>query len=201
VLHVTFDDAYTTIAPALAALERLGVPATVFVCSSYADDGRAVGVPELAEEARSHPEALRTTTWDGLAAFVERGVEMGSHTVSHPHLSSLSDSELERELSESRARIEDELRVACRFLAYPYGEHDARVRAAARRCGYEAAFALLRTAPSPVDRFALPRIDLYRHDNLARVALKTSRAARPVAVARLLARHDRPPSIRSLPLS
>jgi peptidoglycan/xylan/chitin deacetylase (PgdA/CDA1 family) len=36
-LHVTFDDAFRTVGNAMPMLERLGVPATVFACSDYAE--------------------------------------------------------------------------------------------------------------------------------------------------------------------
>jgi peptidoglycan/xylan/chitin deacetylase (PgdA/CDA1 family) len=172
-LHVTFDDAYRSVAIALPLLERLHVPVTVFACPSYADDGRPLAIPELAAEARAYPEELTTMTWNDLRGLVDRGVEVGSHTLSHPHLPQLSDSELGRELRDSRQRLQDELGRACRFLAYPYGEHDARVHAAASAAGYEAAFSLS-AKRNLLDRYALPRIAIWRRDGLPRVVLKTS---------------------------
>jgi peptidoglycan/xylan/chitin deacetylase (PgdA/CDA1 family) len=187
-LHVTFDDAYRSVANAIPILERLHVPATVYACPGYADEGRPLDVPELADEALAHPEELATMGWDELRGLVERGVEIGSHAVSHPHLPRLSEAEIEQELVDSRARLEDGLGRPCRFLAYPYGEHDARVRAAARRAGYVAAFALARTAPKSRDPFALTRVDIYRKDNAVTTTLKTSVLRRPVAALRRVAR-------------
>jgi peptidoglycan/xylan/chitin deacetylase (PgdA/CDA1 family) len=173
-LHVTFDDAYRKVLDAVPILRRLRIPATVFVSTSFADDGgRPLGVPELAGEAAARPAELATMTWDDLRALAADGVEIGSHTVTHAHLPTLSDTELERELRDSRARIEDELRRPCRFFAYPYGEHDPRVQEGARRAGYEAAFALA-AGSGRENRYALPRIDLYRRDSLLRATLKTS---------------------------
>ena len=172
-LHVTFDDAYTSVASALPALERLGVPATVFACASHADDGLALAVPELAADAAAYPAELATMNWSKLRELAERGVEIGSHTRTHPHLTRLSSEELDRELRESRARVEDELGRRCRFLAYPYGDEDARVQEAARAAGYEAAFALPGTA-SPLNVYALPRVGVYRRDGRLRVTLKTA---------------------------
>jgi peptidoglycan/xylan/chitin deacetylase (PgdA/CDA1 family) len=182
-IHVTFDDAFRSVVNALPILERLGVPATVFACAGYAEQGRPLDVPELAAEASAHPDELATMSWDELRALRERGVEIGSHTVSHPHLPQLSEAEIQSELTDSRARLEDELGEPCRFLAYPYGEHDARVRAAARRAGYAAAFALASTA-EPRDEFALSRVDLYRKDNRLSTILKTSMLRRPAAAVR-----------------
>jgi peptidoglycan/xylan/chitin deacetylase (PgdA/CDA1 family) len=170
-LHVTFDDAFRSIDAALPALERLGVPATVFACSDLADEGLPLAVPELAADAAAQPEELATHAWDRLRELAERGVEIASHTCSHPHLPRLGDDELDRELQESRARLEDELRRPCRFLAYPFGDEDGRVRAAARRAGYEAAFALPGDVAAP-DDFAVPRLGVWRRDTLPRLTLK-----------------------------
>jgi peptidoglycan/xylan/chitin deacetylase (PgdA/CDA1 family) len=171
-LHVTFDDAFRTVAAALPALERLRIPATVFACPGYADGGRPLAVPELTEAVARYPDELATMDWTALRELCERGVAIGSHTVSHPHLTELGDDELRRELVDSRARLEDELGGRCRFLAYPYGEHDARTRAAARAAGYEAAFALPGEAVRP-DPFALPRVGVFRRDGVPRLVLKT----------------------------
>jgi peptidoglycan/xylan/chitin deacetylase (PgdA/CDA1 family) len=190
ILHVTFDDAFASAATALEALERLRVPVTVFVVTSYAEDGRPLAVPELASEAAARPEQLATMDWDTLRAFVERGVEVGSHTETHPRLPALTGEELLRELRDSRARCEDELGRPCRYLAYPYGEHDARVRAAARRAGYELAFALTAGA-DPQDPYAFPRIDLYGYDGRLRAAVKTSALGRPAARLLWKTRHRR----------
>jgi peptidoglycan/xylan/chitin deacetylase (PgdA/CDA1 family) len=173
-LHVTFDDAFTSVARnAAPVLERIGVPATVFAAADFAADGRPLDVPELADEARAHPGHLATMRWDELRGLAQRGFEIGSHTVSHAHLRELGDEELRRELRDSRERCEAELERPCRLLAYPFGEHDLRVQAAVRHAGYEAAFAL-RAGTSRTNPFAQPRVDFYRGDSLARATVKTS---------------------------
>ena len=173
IFHVTFDDAFTSVANALPTLERLGVPATVFACAGYADDGRPLAVPELAAEAAAYPDELATMTWDQLRDLVNHNVEIGSHTLSHAHLTQLSDHELHRELRESRERIEAELGRRCPLVAYPYGDDDERVHRAARAAGYEAGFA----APGrlvPPSVHALPRVGVFRRDGLLRATLKTT---------------------------
>jgi peptidoglycan/xylan/chitin deacetylase (PgdA/CDA1 family) len=183
-LHVTFDDAFRSVRRALPALERLRQPATVFACSGLAGDGRPLDVPELAAALRDHREALETLDWDALRDLAERGVEVGSHTVDHPHLPRLGGEELRRQLEESRSRIEAELGRPCRYLAYPFGDEDERVRRAAEAAGYEAAFALP-GREHRIDRFALPRVGVYRGDSPVRWRLKTTAALRRPA-ARLL---------------
>ena len=177
-LHVTFDDAYKSIAGPLDLLERLGVPATIFASTAFADEGRPLDVPELAEDAIAHRDELLTMDWDELRALAERGFEIGSHTVSHPHLPRLSEAEIDRELRESRARCEERLGRTCRFLAYPYGEHDARVKVLAERAGYDAAFTLHGTREAE-GLYSIRRSHVYRGDSLLRATLKTSLVARP----------------------
>lgn len=175
VVHATFDDAYESVAAALPALEHTGVRATVFACTGFADEGRPLRVPELERVVDEAPQEFATMRWDQLRELAERGVEIGSHTVTHPHLPRLSDDALERELQDSREHVEDELGLPCRYLAYPYGDEDRRVREAAERAGYEAAFALPGRL-SPVDRFGLPRVDLYWADRGVRARAKLSPA-------------------------
>jgi peptidoglycan/xylan/chitin deacetylase (PgdA/CDA1 family) len=142
-------------------------------------------IPELADEARRHPAELGTLTWDELRAIAGDGVRVESHTLTHPHLPLLGEDELEHELRESRAAVERELDTSCRCLAYPYGEYDARVARVAREVGYHTAFALPGRLEG-TDRYALPRIGIWRRDRLTRFALKTSQPVR-----RLSSRHPR----------
>jgi peptidoglycan/xylan/chitin deacetylase (PgdA/CDA1 family) len=185
--HVTFDDAYRSISAALPILDRLNVPATIFACADFADEGGPLTVPELSKEAAATPHELATMTWDDLRGLAKRGIEIGSHTLTHAHLTRLGEAELLRELRDSRLRFEDEIGVPCRLLSYPYGEHDTRVRQAARRAGYRAAFGLFRDSPRQTDLYAFPRVDIYRRDNAIVTTAKTSRSYGPaLALLRLV---------------
>jgi peptidoglycan/xylan/chitin deacetylase (PgdA/CDA1 family) len=167
-VRVTFDDGFRNAASVFPELRRLGIPIQLFICSGYARDGRALAIPELAGD---DAEQLATMTWDEVRAHADDGVEIGAHTVSHPHLPTLGDGELARELRDSKTEIEDALGRPCLEFAYPYGEHDARVREAARAAGFERAFALAHGTWG--DPFELPRLDLYRIHNLPKT-LKAS---------------------------
>lgn len=73
-------------------------------------------------------------TWQQLEALggLERMCEIGWHTWSHRDLRTLSDEELEKELTPP---------WPMRYLAYPYGRFDDRVIKAVKKAGFEAAFA------------------------------------------------------------
>lgn len=177
--HVTFDDCYQNIRPALGLLRALDVPATVFACSSLADGGLPFSIPEVVGRADGCEHELDTMTWDELREWAGHGVEIGSHTVTHPHLPQLAHSDLVAELEESRRRSEDVLGLPCRYIAYPYGESNTQVRAAAKRAGYTAAFGLDEDRRSP-DLFAFPRVDIYRGTSAIRFRTKTSRIDGPI---------------------
>jgi peptidoglycan/xylan/chitin deacetylase (PgdA/CDA1 family) len=182
-LHVTFDDAYADVLDVLPLLADLGLPVTIFVSTAYADGGRPLAVPELAADAEAHPELLATMGWDTLRELARDGVEIGSHTVSHAHLTRLGDAELDGELADAKRRLEDELGRPARLLAYPYGEHDSRVHDAVRRAGYAAAFAQW-PGSSIRNPYALPRASVYRGESLRRLTLKTTRLGPALASVR-----------------
>ncbi len=171
-LHVTFDDAFASITQAMPILRRLDIPCTIFVCTDLATDGSVLSIPELG--ARSRNDELRTLNWKQLAELVDTGlVEVGSHTKSHAHLPRLSDQGLREEVAGSKAAIEENLGRQARYLAYPFGEEDGRVRREVERQGYLAAFG----APGRslrMDRFRLPRTGFWRDDSTLEQSVKTS---------------------------
>ncbi|HEX8156187.1 MAG TPA: polysaccharide deacetylase family protein [Solirubrobacteraceae bacterium] len=182
-LHVTFDDAFRNVASVLGTLESLRVPVTIFACTRFAEDGAQFRVSEMRNRIPPDEDELLTMTWQTLRELADRGIEIGSHTISHPHLPELGEEELVAELRESRERIGDQLHRPCRFLAYPYGHHDARVDAAARAAGYIGAF----TLEPPTGAFkpwAAPRVGVYRPDGWLRFALKTARMRQSMLAAR-----------------
>jgi peptidoglycan/xylan/chitin deacetylase (PgdA/CDA1 family) len=174
-LHVTFDDGFRSMLRVLPSLERLGIRPTVFVCTDYASDGRVLDLPPLDRVPAVHRHELATLCWEELRELAERGVEIGSHTRTHPNLRELSTSELWREVSGSREEIESELGRRCRYLAYPYGQADRIVQRAVERAGYEAAFSLVGVGQLD-GRFAIKRVETSRRDGDLRMALKSSTA-------------------------
>ena len=72
---------------------------TVFVCTDYAREGRALDLPQpLDRIPAADREELATMGWDELRDFAQRGVEIGSHTRTHPNLREVSTEELALEV-------------------------------------------------------------------------------------------------------
>jgi peptidoglycan/xylan/chitin deacetylase (PgdA/CDA1 family) len=165
-VRASFDDAFRSAATVFPELEQLAVPIQIFVCTRYARDGAPLAIPELAGDDE---QQLATMTWQELRAHAERGIAIDSHGVTHAHLTALSDDELRRELVDSKQELEDELGRPCRELAYPYGEHNERVRRLVRAAGYERAYGLYLDGNDPL---ALHRLDLYRRHTPLRSLLR-----------------------------
>lgn len=120
-----------------------------------ADLDAALGHPEM--DAAGHG----FVTWDQVRQLARAGVAPASHGLSHSRMTTLSDADLARELTLSRARIAAETGLEVTALAYPKGDHDARVRAAAKNAGYATACAVIRARLGPdADPLALPRVNV-----------------------------------------
>jgi peptidoglycan/xylan/chitin deacetylase (PgdA/CDA1 family) len=128
VAALTFDDGLadnlTSLVPVLRA-ER--VPATVFVVSGW------LGLP--------YPEASRARimTADEVRSLRRMGVEIGSHTVTHPDLTTLAYEDVLDEMKTSKRELESVLDAPVEVLAYPYGRATEETVAACREADYRAA--------------------------------------------------------------
>jgi len=154
---VTFDDAFASFgAAAWPELERARVPVLLFVVTDYVGR-RATWDWPLPGRRVPHLD------WPALRRLVRAGVGIGSHAATHRDLRRLADAELHAELRRSRLRLEDELGIGVRSIAYPFGRCDARVVAAAAATGYAFGFAM--SAANAGQRLALPRSGVYVIDS------------------------------------
>ena len=99
-------------------------------------------------------------SWDQLGELADAGWEIGSHTRTHPHLTQSRRRELRAELESRKATVEERLGRPCPTLAYPYGDYDERVVAAAGAAGYAAAGTLPARLHSE-RALAWPRVGIY----------------------------------------
>jgi peptidoglycan/xylan/chitin deacetylase (PgdA/CDA1 family) len=104
--------------------------------------------------------------WDEVRSLRAKGIDIGAHTVSHPILSHLDLLDVERELKESKIRIEQELALECDALAYPFGsvyDYSGDVIEITKRLGFRLAFTLQnhRNAES-IDPMRIHRICITR---------------------------------------
>lgn len=172
-LVVSFDDAHRSVLELAApAMARLGIPGTVYVPTSYAGSERPMAWDGydmwLGTE---HESELLCMSWDDLRGLRDDGWEVGSHTRSHPRLSTLTESEIATELSESRHECEEHMGAACRSIAYPYSDYDPRVLRAAAEVGYRFGATVPR-GPAPPLPLEWPRVGVYHGESARRVRLR-----------------------------
>jgi peptidoglycan/xylan/chitin deacetylase (PgdA/CDA1 family) len=152
---ITFDDGYSDVLHrASPVLARLGMHATAYVISGRTTNGDRVFL-----------------TWRQLHALERRGIEIGSHTVTHADLTSLSDREALRELVQSRRALERRLGHPVQWLAYPFGACDGRTERLVRQAGYVLAVTTQYGVVQPASRpLALRRLRVLDSTGVAGLA-------------------------------
>lgn len=125
------------------------------------DEALCAAAGELGVELpREVPAGYRSVTWDQLREMADAGIEIGSHSCSHPRLTLLDDASLKDEMVRSKARLEAMLDRPVRSFCYPHGtlaDVDARVADAARAAGYENAVISVAPGSRSPDPFLVPR--------------------------------------------
>jgi peptidoglycan/xylan/chitin deacetylase (PgdA/CDA1 family) len=97
--------------------------------------------------------------WDQVRELKDAGMTIGSHSRTHPQLTTVDPSTLREEVENSRKELEQHLGTAPDLFAYPYGAWDAQAVDDVRDAGYRAA----RAYPygpwnTPADLYALRSI-------------------------------------------
>jgi peptidoglycan/xylan/chitin deacetylase (PgdA/CDA1 family) len=184
-LAITFDDAFASVFKhAAPVLEHYGAPATVFVPSGFISSG-TLSWPGISHwEHSPHAPELHAMSWDDLGQLADRGWEIGSHTVSHPHLTELDDERLSAELDGSREDLTGRLGTRPTSIAYPYGDVDPRVAAQAADSGYQAG-AALSSRLARLGPLRSPRVGIYRVDRSWRFRLKVAHGMRGLRASRV----------------
>jgi peptidoglycan/xylan/chitin deacetylase (PgdA/CDA1 family) len=182
---ITFDDGYRSVLTlAKPILDSFDMPATVFVPTQYIGSEEPMAWPGIDHWARGeHAHELVPMSWPEARSLADSGWEIGSHTHSHPHLTKLAEGALSSELVDSRRETEDNMQRECASLAYPYGDWDERVAAAAGAAGYAAA-GTLPASIHPASPLSYPRIGVYYADDARSFSLKVSPAMRRVRSSR-----------------
>lgn len=150
---ITFDDGCETDLIAAAPLLReFGCGATFYLTAGF------LGTAGYLSEAQ--------------ARELDRlGFEIGCHSMTHPYLSDISDSELNREIAGAKLKIEQVLGHAILHFSCPGGRYDRRTLDTARRAGFRTvANSRFHANSSSTDPYQLGRVAILRDMPLEKFA-------------------------------
>ncbi len=180
------------------------------ICKQISEEAKREFLAELPDRLgvripQRPPSEFRPATWEDLKSLCKARVEIGSHTLTHPILSRASLEQTEKEIGESKKRIERML--DCEVIAFSYpngivGDYAEEHKKILERSGYFCAvtvnlgfttldsdlFELNRiVAPYDIARFArqLSGIDRFRWQDgrgSARASLPESRFEEPISL-------------------
>jgi peptidoglycan/xylan/chitin deacetylase (PgdA/CDA1 family) len=162
----TFDDGYTdTLTTAAPLMRRYGFTATCYVVSDAVGTHNRWDADYLGEK-----KALMSR--EQLGQWLAAGMEVGSHSCSHPRLQELHEDAARYEIAESRAALGNMLGAPIEHFAYPFGQFTADTIELVRRAGYSSAVTVLPgMARASDDRLRLPRILVNGEQGLWRFLL------------------------------
>ncbi len=153
-------DAVFRVVKALPDTERLAFMASIISLSQREFEISVTGIKN---------EML---SWSQLREVSDYGVEVGSHTVSHPILANLNEENLKLELEKSKETIENETGEKVVSLAYPVGGFETfsdGVIDAVKAAGYEFSVSYLDGVDGLFQRgmYELKRIRVEENQSLA----------------------------------
>jgi peptidoglycan/xylan/chitin deacetylase (PgdA/CDA1 family) len=151
---LTFDDGTSDFATeAWPRLRHYGFDCVLLIVTDHVG-GRA-------EWDSCHGAPADLLGWDDLRRIGREGVEVGSHTASHGHLTAMPVAAVARESARSRTAITRHLGVEPNVLAYPYGESTSPIRRIVGGVGYAYGLTCSGARITPFDDpLALPRLEV-----------------------------------------
>ena len=158
---ITFDDGNRDFfTQAYPILSKYNFAATVFL------------VTGLLKDDNSDHNGTDHLTWREVQELHTNGVQIGSHAVTHPELTTLDAKQVDYEVGFSKKTIEDEIGCPVKAFSYPYAfpEADRKFTRSLKEVliqhGYEYGVStILGTAGSRNDRFFLPRLPVNTWDD------------------------------------
>lgn len=167
VVGITFDDGYTNVLQsALPVLLDQGFTATNYFVAQQ------LGGSNVWDHAKGiAPSGLMSA--DDIRVWADAGMEVGSHTLDHPDLTTLSPDDARRQIDVSRTMLESIAGVPVTAFCYPYGHENMELRRLVAQAGYTNATTTAGgLARANDDMFGLPRVVVARSTHLLRFLQK-----------------------------
>lgn len=126
---LTFDDGYKDFYEiALPILRKYGASAILFIHADRRSDNLE--------------NNLSLMSWEDVKSAKENGMEIGSHTYSHPNLKEAGEDEMKFEIDQSEEVFLEKLGEIPKVIAYPGGKFNEKVIATFEKRGYQLGFTI-----------------------------------------------------------
>lgn len=139
---ITFDDAFVSVLE--NALPEIA--ARSYCCTIFVPVGALGQHPTWAIEGNSQDRDELVMTPEQLKKLPADLVMLGSHSMTHPHLSQINPNHARDEIERSRRDLANITGRDIRLFAFPYGDHSPAVIDFCRNAGYEFVFTILPTS-------------------------------------------------------
>jgi peptidoglycan/xylan/chitin deacetylase (PgdA/CDA1 family) len=157
---ITIDDGYRSVyTTAYPILKKFNYPATLFIYPQY--------ILSASQGA---------LTWQQLKEMTLHGIDVQSHTYSHPNFAKLRwklnpldyENLLKTEFSKSKRLIEQYIGKTVDILAYPYGVYDVEMEKLVEASGYKAMVTTNRepNIAGKINRWRLSRYTILQNDTV-----------------------------------
>jgi peptidoglycan/xylan/chitin deacetylase (PgdA/CDA1 family) len=150
---ITFDDGCETdLIAAVPLLREFGFHATFFITAGFLDTPGYLSSQQLRE-------------------LDSQEFEIGCHSMTHPYLSDLSDSEMQREIADAKIKIEQILSHPIKHFSCPGGRYNQRVLALTKQAGFNSvANSDFHANSASSSLYELGRIAMLRNMTIAQFA-------------------------------
>lgn len=120
-VSLTFDDGWkSTLDHAVPILDQANIKGTFYAIAHPPEKGY---------------KKEQYATLQELKSLYEAGHEIGSHTLTHPHLTEIPVADMEQEITHSVAHFESQ-GILTNTFAYPYGQHNGSIIKIVQQTGF-----------------------------------------------------------------
>ncbi len=166
-LIITFDDGfYDNIIFGLPLFKKLKIKPIIFVIVGY------VSTDKVWDRYKDY-EKDRFMKWEEIKEIINQDIEIGSHTLSHPHLTQITLEKAKEEIFSSKKVLEDKIGKEVKFFCYPYGEFNENIIEFVKIAGYRYAFVTpKKNIKIKNSKYTLRRVGIYGHNSFFTFKLK-----------------------------